>query len=577
MAPKRRQWSDEDMASAFHAVKNKELSLGQAAKAYHVPKESLRNRVTGKTKLGSKPGPEGVLRGDEEAGFVTYLTNMAELGFGLTRSFAGVVLVRLLKGLGRDVPFNGLPSSKFWRKFERRHPELTLRKTDPLSLARSKYATPAAVKRFFTLYTEQLEKLGLQDRPDRIFNVDESSMNLDPQNEKVYATKGAKKVSSQSSGYAQHVTLVAGGNAIGGAIPPMIIFEGAQLRQSLLPGPGCGYPGATYSCAKNGYMNGKLFKEYISKNIIPHVPSIGKTPVLVILDQHSSHVFPETLRLCQKNNITLLGLPPHATHIMQPLDAGGVLHSLKANYSKQARAVILAKESHVLQPADLPAIVRGAYLKSVANPDIMGAAFEKCGLWPVSEERALSSQQLRISATHQTSSANSQDESAMNVDQPLMDEPSATDAGGQSSTDESGFSGDSSVDSSWLDSLVRQNLIPSHLAKHLLAPMCTSTPKKKKTMAKTSGAKVFTEEEFIREKEEQQNKREEAELKKEERKKQRETKAEEKAARKREAELKKEQRIKQQENHRKENIQPDCSTARKRRPCKPPAYLKDYE
>eukprot|EP00058_Branchiostoma_floridae_P013169 XP_002598657.1 hypothetical protein BRAFLDRAFT_67058 [Branchiostoma floridae] len=113
------------------------------------------------------------------------------MGFGLTRPFAGSALVKILRGLGRKIPFNGLPSSKFWRKFERKHPELTLRKTDPLSLARARYTTPQAVNNFFDMYEAQLEKLGLQNRPDRIYNVYESSMVLDPQNEKVYAQKGS--------------------------------------------------------------------------------------------------------------------------------------------------------------------------------------------------------------------------------------------------------------------------------------------------------------------------------------------------------------------------------------------------
>ncbi|KAI8495263.1 hypothetical protein Bbelb_272490 [Branchiostoma belcheri] len=216
--------------------------------------------------------------------------------------------------------------------------------------------------------------------------------------------------------------------------------------------------------------------------------------------------------ISKKHNITLLGLPPHSTHIMQPLDAGGVLHALKASYSKQARAVILTKDSHVMRPCDLPAVVRGAYLRSVANPEIMEAAFDKCGLWPVSQERALTSQQLRISITHQTAGKNKSSQ----------DQPSTSEEQPSTSDDvDSGLSTDSSGNS-WLEDMVQQKLIPPHLARHLLTPVCTSTPKRKR-IGIQSGAKVFTKEEFILEKEAQQKKRDDAELKKEERRKQRES------------------------------------------------------
>ena len=52
-------------------------------------------------------------------------------------------------------------------------------------------------------------------------------------------------------------------------------------------------------------------------------------PVLLVQDGHSSHVSVDQIELAQANDIYLLCLPAHTTHILQPLDVG-VFKSFKA-------------------------------------------------------------------------------------------------------------------------------------------------------------------------------------------------------------------------------------------------------
>ncbi|GFO09148.1 transposase [Plakobranchus ocellatus] len=46
----------------------------------------------------------------------------------------------------------------------------------------------------------------------------------------------------------------------------------------------------------------------------------AESPVLLILDNHASHVSSEVIQFCKMNNITLLSFPPHRSHEIQPLD-----------------------------------------------------------------------------------------------------------------------------------------------------------------------------------------------------------------------------------------------------------------
>ncbi len=43
---------------------------------------------------------------------------------------------------------------------------------------------------------------------------------------------------------------------------------------------------------------------------------------LLIVDGHNSHFSTEFIKFCSKKNIELFCLPPHTTHILQPLDVG---------------------------------------------------------------------------------------------------------------------------------------------------------------------------------------------------------------------------------------------------------------
>ena len=40
------------------------------------------------------------------------------------------------------------------------------------------------------------------------------------------------------------------------------------------------------------------------------------------MDGHSSHITGDMIALCIDNNIELLILPPHCSHLLQPLDVG---------------------------------------------------------------------------------------------------------------------------------------------------------------------------------------------------------------------------------------------------------------
>ena len=81
---KHKQWREEDMILAMEAV-SQGTAVSTAAKAFNVPQKTLDDRVKGRIKHGTKPGPDTVLTEEEEAAFMSYLVYMDQRGFPLTR------------------------------------------------------------------------------------------------------------------------------------------------------------------------------------------------------------------------------------------------------------------------------------------------------------------------------------------------------------------------------------------------------------------------------------------------------------------------------------------------------------
>ena len=101
-----------------------------------------------------------------------------------------------------------------------------------------------------------------------------------------------------------------------------------------------GPDGALYFISDNGYMDSELFYGFIFKLFVPHTIQIPG-PKLLILDGHGSHLNIDIINLCHENNVHLYCLPPHTTHIFQPLDVV-IFRPVKVYFNKITQNLKLA-------------------------------------------------------------------------------------------------------------------------------------------------------------------------------------------------------------------------------------------
>ena len=80
-------------------------------------------------------------------------------------------------------------------------------------------------------------------------------------------------------------------------------------------------PETRYACTPKGWMDQITFYKWFKGHFLRFAPSVQ--PLLLLLDGHSSHYCPETIRLAASERVILFVLPPNMTHLLQPLDKGG--------------------------------------------------------------------------------------------------------------------------------------------------------------------------------------------------------------------------------------------------------------
>ena len=105
----------------------------------------------------------------------------------------------------------------------------------------------------------------------------------------------------------------------GRKIRPWIIFN-AQRKRIVWSDA---YPEAHITISENGWTNNEICLWYFEDCFNPETtPSGSDRWRMLLLDGHVSHISTKTVQYCISQKIILLCLPPHTTHILQPLDIG---------------------------------------------------------------------------------------------------------------------------------------------------------------------------------------------------------------------------------------------------------------
>jgi hypothetical protein len=193
---KRLQWSNESMEAAMKTVRTGATSINKAAVLHGVPASTLKDRMSGRVKHGTKSGPKRYLVKSEEQALADHLIEAASIGYGKTRREVKMITEKVAKE--KNLLRKERVTDGWWRRFMERQPELSLRRGDPTAHVRMDATNKATIDAYYDLLHETLEAHKLLDNPAQIYNIDESGMPLDPRPPKHHSQKRAKEGALQS-------------------------------------------------------------------------------------------------------------------------------------------------------------------------------------------------------------------------------------------------------------------------------------------------------------------------------------------------------------------------------------------
>src|SRR5450432_4777986 len=236
-------------------------------------------------------------------------------------------------------------SQNWVHNFVRRHQALQTRYNRKYDYQRAQCEDPQVIRDWFWLVKNIVAKYGIQEQD--IYNFDETGFQMGViSTAKVVSgsERGSRPVAIQP-GNREWVTAIDCINADGWSLPPLIIFEG-KVHQSTWytePLP----PDWTIGVSENGWTDDSLgfiwLQDIFEKHTAHRTRGIYR---LLILDGHGSHGTLEFDLFAKEHNIITLCMPPHSSHLLQPLDVG-CFAVLKRLYGRQIEGLMRNGVNHI--------------------------------------------------------------------------------------------------------------------------------------------------------------------------------------------------------------------------------------
>lgn len=275
-------------------------------------------------------------------------------------------------------------AGKTWaRYFKSRHKEIiTVKKARNLSIARAMAANENNISKWFDEYEAVLRKFNIRN-PQQIWSGDETGLQNVPKERLVIGARKSDIWQVVSGEQGETSTVLTFINAYGNTVPPIVIHKGERTQnywKTDMP------IGVTVTATTKGYITKEKFAEY-GVRFIRYLRShrLLGLPHLLLVDSHRSHVYNiEFMNRMKANNIHVMCIPAHCSHIVQALDS--VPFALfKQYWQEELQHYNFLKRGKPLTKGDFWKVFWPAFKDAMSVRNIQ-AGFRRTGIYPVDFE-----------------------------------------------------------------------------------------------------------------------------------------------------------------------------------------------
>ena len=308
-------------------------SIFEASKHFRLPYSSLHKYLVFGDSFIGKGRKSQVLTIEEEQKIVAHVIYRQKIGCGMTFLQLQLLVQEVLVAVtaanpARSSPYGDkghFPDRFFARRLATRN-NLTLRATMEISKGRQILSVDDLVA------WQRDTEAGLVNNEvlaecfkngDRVFNQDETSVQVGSGSEKVLAVKGTKVLYNFSGSSREHVTASFTVSASGGCVPVRTIFKGVRnmAAQHLKNLPTNGKSGGwKFGVTANGYVTREAFMDILQDLDEYLVEKNVTRPVILFMDGQKGHISLEAAAFCKLKQIQPWLLRANMTHLLQALD-----------------------------------------------------------------------------------------------------------------------------------------------------------------------------------------------------------------------------------------------------------------
>jgi hypothetical protein len=316
------------MQAALTAFRNKEKTASQAIRDFNIPRQTFYDRLNGKLPRKRAHENSQLLSHAQEKELVRWITELTKTGYSPRHATVlemAQIIRRKRDPITLEHSLNAVNMEKIgdqWiQRFIRRHPELATVRLRKMDIGRVKDTSPERLTKWFADLKSAIEKYNIL--PENLYNMDESGFAIGEVESSVTIINAEmrQRLQRANPGRQEWVTSVECICANGTALPPLIIFKAENLSHEWIPAdtPRDWF----FSCNTKGWTSNLHGLEWLQRCFEPmtRAKAAGRHRML-ICDGHDSHITGDFVEHCIDNNIALMILPAHSSHLTQPLDVG---------------------------------------------------------------------------------------------------------------------------------------------------------------------------------------------------------------------------------------------------------------